>query len=200
MGRIFGRLRSVQCRQNGSRIADAVICHGQAEALPPARRVYTVMFTGFELCRTLLFSRFSSSRASSASSTESTVCSAGSSCSSVIPQCSASGLSQNCATSCRNSGPARRSFRRRGWAPYSSLLVRFRSSMRGGSFPPRPPPPSPPPKKKKKSYFGTGLFCHNYSPYYILLFTFLLGYVYTVLLVSQNNSYVYVDNYPLFFV
>ena len=37
-----------------------------------------------------------------------------------------------------------------------------------------------------------------YSPYYILLFTFLLGYVYTVLLVSQNNSYVYVDNYPLF--
>ena len=41
-------------------------------------------------------------------------------------------------------------------------------------------------------------FCHNYSPYYILLFTFLLGYVYTVLLVSQNNSYVYVDNYPLF--
>ena len=100
----------------------------------PARRVCTVMFTGFGLCRTLLFSRFSSSRAISASSTESTVCSAGSSCSSVIPQCSASGLSQNCATSCRNSGPARRSFRRRGWAPYSSLLVRFRSSMRVRSF------------------------------------------------------------------
>lgn len=33
---------------------------------------------------------------------------------------------------------------------------------------------------------------------FLLLFTFLLGYVYTVLLVSQNNSYVYVDNYPLF--
>ena len=31
-------------------------------------------------------------------------------------------------------------------------------------------------------------FCHSYSPYYILLFTFLLGYVYTVLSVSQNNS------------
>ena len=31
-------------------------------------------------------------------------------------------------------------------------------------------------------------FCHNYSPYYILLFTFLLEYVYTVLSVSQNNS------------
>ena len=34
MGRIFGRLRSVQRRQNGRGIADAVICHGQAEALP----------------------------------------------------------------------------------------------------------------------------------------------------------------------
>ena len=34
MGRIFGRLRSVQCHQNGSRIANTVICHGQAEALP----------------------------------------------------------------------------------------------------------------------------------------------------------------------
>lgn len=34
MGRIFGRLRSVQRRQNGSGIADAIICHGQAEALP----------------------------------------------------------------------------------------------------------------------------------------------------------------------
>ena len=32
-------------------------------------------------------------------------------------------------------------------------------------------------------------FCHDYSPYYILLFTFLLGYVYTILSVSQNNSY-----------
>ena len=34
MRRIFGRLRSVQCRQNGSRIANTIICHGQAEALP----------------------------------------------------------------------------------------------------------------------------------------------------------------------
>ena len=33
MRRIFGRLRSVQCHQNGSRIANTVICHGQAEAL-----------------------------------------------------------------------------------------------------------------------------------------------------------------------
>ena len=31
-------------------------------------------------------------------------------------------------------------------------------------------------------------FCHIHSPYYILLFTFLFGYVYTVLSVSQNNS------------
>jgi len=29
------------------------------------------------------------------------------------------------------------------------------------------------------------------SPYYILLFPFLLGYVYVVLSVSQNNSYIY---------
>ena len=34
-------------------------------------------------------------------------------------------------------------------------------------------------------------FCHSYSPYYILLFPFLLGYVYVVLSVSQNNSYIY---------
>ena len=34
MGRIFSRLRSVQCRQNGRGIADAVIRYGQAEALP----------------------------------------------------------------------------------------------------------------------------------------------------------------------
>ena len=37
-------------------------------------------------------------------------------------------------------------------------------------------------------------FCHSYSPCYILLFPFLLGYVYTIQSVSQNNSYVYVDN------
>ena len=37
----------------------------------PVRRVCTVMFTGFGLCWTLLFSRFSSSRANSASSAES---------------------------------------------------------------------------------------------------------------------------------
>ena len=37
-------------------------------------------------------------------------------------------------------------------------------------------------------------FCHSYSPSYILLFPFLLGYVYTIQSVSQNNSYVYVDN------
>ena len=37
-------------------------------------------------------------------------------------------------------------------------------------------------------------FCHIYSPSYILLFPFLLGYVYTIQSVSQNNSYVYVDN------
>ena len=33
MRRIFGRLRSVQCHQNGRGIANTVICHGQAEAL-----------------------------------------------------------------------------------------------------------------------------------------------------------------------
>ena len=33
--------------------------------------------------------------------------------------------------------------------------------------------------------------CHSYSPSYILLFPFLLGYVYIVLSVSQNNSYIY---------
>jgi len=32
-------------------------------------------------------------------------------------------------------------------------------------------------------------FCHSYSPCYILLFTFLLGYVYTVLSISQNKTY-----------
>ena len=37
-------------------------------------------------------------------------------------------------------------------------------------------------------------FCHIHSPSYILLFPFSVGYVYTVLSVSQNNSYVYVDN------
>ena len=35
-------------------------------------------------------------------------------------------------------------------------------------------------------------FCHSYSPYYILLFTFPFGYVYTVLLVSQNKAYILV--------
>ena len=32
-------------------------------------------------------------------------------------------------------------------------------------------------------------FFHIYSPYYNLLFPFLLGYIYTVLSVSQSNSY-----------
>ena len=32
-------------------------------------------------------------------------------------------------------------------------------------------------------------FCHNYSPCYIVLFIFLLGYVYIVLLSSQNRTY-----------
>ncbi len=32
-------------------------------------------------------------------------------------------------------------------------------------------------------------FCHIHSPYYILLFTFLFGYVYTVPLNSLNTSY-----------
>ena len=32
----------------------------------------------------------------------------------------------------------------------------------------------------------------SYSPSYILLFPFLLGYVYIVLSVSQNNSYIYI--------
>ncbi len=31
-------------------------------------------------------------------------------------------------------------------------------------------------------------FCYIYSPYYILLFTFLLGYVYTVQIISLNIS------------
>ena len=43
-------------------------------------------------------------------------------------------------------------------------------------------------------------FCHSYSPCYILLFPFLLGYVYVVLSVSQNNSYIYVDNKLLLYI
>ena len=43
-------------------------------------------------------------------------------------------------------------------------------------------------------------FCHSYSPSYILLFPFLLGYVYIVLSVSQNNSYIYVDNKLLLYI
>jgi hypothetical protein len=31
-------------------------------------------------------------------------------------------------------------------------------------------------------------FCHDYSPSCILQFTFLFGYVYTVLLIGLNNS------------
>ena len=38
-------------------------------------------------------------------------------------------------------------------------------------------------------------FCHIYSPCYILLFPFLLGYVYTVPLISHNNSYLYTCYY-----
>ena len=38
-------------------------------------------------------------------------------------------------------------------------------------------------------------FCHIYSPSYILLFPFLLGYVYTVPLISHNNSYLYTCYY-----
>ncbi len=41
-------------------------------------------------------------------------------------------------------------------------------------------------------------FCHNYSPYYILLFTFPFEYVYIVLSVSQNNSKCNRENFVFF--
>ena len=34
-------------------------------------------------------------------------------------------------------------------------------------------------------------FCHIHSPSYILLFLFFLEYVYTVLIISQNKTYLY---------
>ena len=82
----------------------------------------------------LLPSRFSSNRSSRARSTQSFACSVAAVCCSDTSQLSACGLSQNCATSSRNSGPAANSCLRRGCVPYSSLLVRFRSSIRVRSF------------------------------------------------------------------
>lgn len=100
----------------------------------PATSVCTSISTGAELCRMLLPSRFSSNRSSRARSTQNFACSAASVCCSDTSQVSACGLSQNCATSSRNSGPAANSCLRRGCVPYSSLLVRFRSSIRVRSF------------------------------------------------------------------
>lgn len=42
--------------------------------------------------------------------------------------------------------------------------------------------------KALKSYNGIGRLAILNSPYYILQFTFLLGYVYTVPIISLNNS------------
>ena len=44
--------------------------------------------------------------------------------------------------------------------------------------------------KHKPFFFWivTGLFAIIHSPYYILLFTFLLGYVYTIPVISLNNN------------
>ena len=42
--------------------------------------------------------------------------------------------------------------------------------------------------KVLKSYNGTGLFAIIHSPYYILLFTFPLGYVYTIHIIGLNTS------------
>ncbi|MFR8230689.1 MAG: hypothetical protein ACLVAH_12215, partial [Anaeromassilibacillus sp.] len=42
--------------------------------------------------------------------------------------------------------------------------------------------------KALKSYNGTGLFAIIHSPYYILLFTFPLGYVYTIHIIGLNTS------------
>ena len=82
----------------------------------------------------LLFNRFSSNRSSRARSAQSIACSLCSDCSSAISHFFSCAFSQNCATNARNSGPARRFFLRSGCAPYSNLLVRFRSSMRVRSF------------------------------------------------------------------
>ena len=43
--------------------------------------------------------------------------------------------------------------------------------------------------KSLKVIFPYWSFCHIHSSYYILLFIFLFGYVYTVLLNSQNKTY-----------
>ncbi len=42
-------------------------------------------------------------------------------------------------------------------------------------------------------------FCHIHSPYYILLFTFLFGYVYTVPINSLNNSYFCIETLHQFY-
>ena len=42
-----------------------------------------------------------------------------------------------------------------------------------------------------KNIIQTKFIAPKERPYYILLFPFLLGYVYVVLSVSQNNSYIY---------
>ena len=43
--------------------------------------------------------------------------------------------------------------------------------------------------KALKSYNGTGRFAIFNSPYYILQFTFLFGYVYTIRSFDLNTSY-----------
>ena len=77
--RLLWKARTSATPRSGTRNATAPFptC---CTAARPARDVYKRQ----GLCRTLLFIRFSSSRASSASSTESTVCSAGASCSSAV--------------------------------------------------------------------------------------------------------------------
>ena len=49
------------------------------------------------------------------------------------------------------------------------------------------------PEPLKYELAGKWFFAKLFTRY-ILLFPFLLGYVYTIQSVSQNNSYVYVDN------
>ena len=81
-----------------------------------------------------LCSRFSTARASSAASASRIALSASGAISNATVQLAASGLSQNSAASLRSSGPAWVGWQRSGCAPYCSLLVRFRSSIKARSF------------------------------------------------------------------
>ena len=85
---------------------------------------------GPALWRTAFCSTFSSARVSrAASACRMAVSTAGVMLQSSV-QRAARGFSQKAATTRRKNGPAWVDRRRRGWAPYCSLLVRFRSSIR----------------------------------------------------------------------